>query len=299
MKLAVGPLLYFWERETVFDFYHRLAELPVDIVYLGEVVCSKRRRLRRDDWLAVAADLRAAGKEVVLSTLALIEAESELSSLARTVATPDATIEANDMAAVELLRGRPFVVGPHLNVYNAATLALFAAWGARRWVAPVELDLATLSEILAARPAGMQAEVLAYGRLPLAFSARCFTARAFDRSKDDCGFLCAEHPDGLALRTREQEPLFALNGIQTQSARVHNALASLPAFAAAGVDVVRLSPQSEAAVPLAGLVAAFRSALDDPDGTDATACPPTTLPGGYCDGYVHAAAGMQWRRPAR
>jgi collagenase-like PrtC family protease len=300
MKLAVGPLLYFWEREAVFAFYRQLCELPVDVVYVGEVVCSKRRQLRRDDWLALAAGLRASGKEVVLSTLALIEAESELSSLARTAAEPGATIEANDMAAVELLRGGCFVAGPHLNVYNAATLALLAAWGARRWVAPVELDVATLRGILAQRPAGLEAEVLAFGRLPLAFSARCFTARAFDRAKDDCGFVCAEHADGLTVRTREHAPLFALNGIQTQSARVHNALHSLPDYAAAGVDVVRLSPHSAAAVPFAEVVWAFRSALDALGTAAPTpACPPTQLPGGYCDGYVHAAAGMQWSRDGR
>lgn len=296
MKLSVGPLLYFWEREAVFDFYRRLCGLPVDIVYLGEVVCSKRRKLRRDDWLALADELRAAGKEVVHSTLALIEAESELASLARTVRTPGATVEANDMAAVELLNGSAFVAGPHLNVYNPATLELLAGCGARRWVAPVELDLETLREILAQRPAGLESEVLVYGRLPLAFSARCFTARACDRPKDDCGFVCAEHPDGLTVRTREQEPLFALNGIQTQSARVHNAIASLPAYAAAGVDIVRISPQSEAGVDFRELVAAFRGALDAlENGTELGPCPPTHLPGGYCDGYVHAAAGMQQR----
>src|SRR5690606_37717395 len=146
-------------------------------------------------WRRIAARLRAAGKEVVFSTLALIEAESELAWLQRTI-EEDGPIEANDMAAVELAAGSPFVAGPHLNVYNNATLTLLTARGAYRWAPPVELDLKTLAEILTDRPAGLEVEVFGYGRLPLAFSARCFTARAHRRQKDDCGFVCNRYPDG-------------------------------------------------------------------------------------------------------
>ena len=39
MRLSVGPLLYLWDRPGVFAFYRELAGLPVDIVYLGAVVC--------------------------------------------------------------------------------------------------------------------------------------------------------------------------------------------------------------------------------------------------------------------
>jgi hypothetical protein len=62
--------------------------------------------------------------------------------------------------------------------------------------------------------------VFAYGRMPLAFSARCFTARHRNLPKDDCQFSCMDHPDGLMLKTRESEDFLVLNGIQTQSARV-------------------------------------------------------------------------------
>ncbi|GMU69598.1 MAG: hypothetical protein AMXMBFR37_19300 [Steroidobacteraceae bacterium] len=287
MRLAVGPILYLWERRAALDFYAALCDAPVDIVYLGEVVCSKRRVLQREDWPAVALELEAAGKEVVYSTLALIEAESELATMARIIDAAGGRFEANDMAAVQYAAGRPFVAGPHLNIYNDATLGLIAAQGANRWVAPVELPLATVAALAARRPPDLEIEMFAYGRLPLAFSARCFTARAHDRPKDDCGFICGDYPDGLTLYSRDNQPFLALNGIQTQSAAVHNLQPQVAALREAGVDILRLSPQSR---DFPAVIAAFRAALSA-DGATA-ACPPAALPGGYCDGYPRGAAGI-------
>lgn len=290
MKLSVGPILYLWAREAALEFYADLCDAPVDIVYLGEVVCSKRRVLKRGEWAEVAQALRECGKEVVFSTLALIEAESELATLGRIVRESDGLVEANDYAAVEQLQGRHFVAGPHLNVYNAATLALLAQRGARRWAAPVELPLTTMATLAQERPIGLEIEAFAYGRLPLAFSARCFTARAHELGKDECEFLCGGYPDGITLYTREGQPFLAFNGVQTQSAAVQNLLGAIPAMRAAGVDILRLSPQSR---DFLGVVGAFRAALDDKDATIAE----PFLPGGYCDGYLRGAAGLAREPP--
>ncbi|HWW73636.1 MAG TPA: U32 family peptidase, partial [Duganella sp.] len=246
LKLALGPLLYYWPREKVMAFYEEVAASPVDIVYLGETVCSRRHELRAADWLALGAMLEAEGKEVVMSTLALIESSADVTALRRLTANGRFTVEASDMGAVQLLSGQaPFVAGPHLNIYNPPTLSLLAGLGARRWVMPLEMGRAGLAHMQRERPAGIETEVFAYGRMPLAFSARCFTARNRNLPKDDCRFSCIEHPDGLVMRTREKQDFLVLNGIQSQSALVYNLLAELGQLRELGVDVVRLSPQSQ------------------------------------------------------
>ncbi|MEX0637635.1 MAG: U32 family peptidase, partial [Burkholderiales bacterium] len=260
MKLALGPLLYYWPRETVLGFYDEIADAPVDTVYLGEVVCSRRHEVAFEDWLAIGERLAAAGKEVVLSAQALTESEGDLKLVRRAVANGRFRVEANDWGAAHLLAGTAgWVAGPHLNVYNPQTLALVAELGATRWVAPLEATRELVAGMLAAGPAEMQAEVFGFGRLPLAFSARCFTARRFNRQKEDCGYACLEFPDGMALATREGKPFLAVNGVQTLSAGVYCLADELEALVAAGVDLLRVSPQSKDTVEI---LFALRAACD-------------------------------------
>lgn len=246
VRLSVAPIPYYWPRETVFAFYERLAHSPVDIVYLGEVVCSRRHELRASDWLDVATLLRDAGKEVVLSTLVVLEHAADVAAMRRTVQQLEWLVEANDLGALGCAAGRrPFVAGAHLNVYNEATLQRLHAWGAVRWVVSPEMGRTALAHLQRHRPAGLQTEVLAFGRLPLAFSARCFTARHHDLPKDDCQFRCIEHPQGLTVRTREADKFLVINGIQTQSAAVHNLLDAWPDLEELRVDVARLTPMPQ------------------------------------------------------
>lgn len=297
LRLALGPILYYWPRERVEAFYAQVANWPVDIVYLGETVCARRRALAPGDWLNLADALAAAGKEVVLSSLALIEAESELAVLKRLCDNGRYAVEANDMGAVDLLAGtRGFVAGPHLNVYNVESLLLLASLGAERWVPPVELSLATVAEIQRQRPAELATEVFAFGHLPLAFSARCFTARALDRSKDDCDFRCLDYPEGMPLRTQEAESLFVVNGIQIQSALPCNLLGSVSRLQALNVDVLRISPLAEGTE---SVVAAFRQVLDGrADAAAANASLAGLAPRGWCNGYADGAPGMVWDEEA-
>ena len=288
MKLSLGPLQYFWPRQATLAFYHAVGNWPVDIVYLGETVCSKRRELGVRDWLALADSLREAGKDVVLSTLSLVEAESELGVVRRQVGNGRYLVEANDLSAVQLCRERgvPFVGGHSLNVYNHRALALLMEDGMQRWVPGTEQGRTLLQDMRAAREAEggsmPELEMLAWGRLPLAYSARCFTARALDLPKDQCGFRCIEHPDGLPLATREGEPFLTINGIQVQGTEVVDMAPQRDELAASGVDVLRISPQASG---MEDVVARFRRALDAPE-------PPARLGArnGYWDGLPGKAS---------
>ncbi len=305
MKLTLGPLLYYWSREDTLAFHEAAAGWPVDTIHLGETVCSRRHLLRLADWLELADKLAAAGKQVVLSTQTLIESESDLKALRKLIAwvaerraggQSDILVEANEWGAARLLAqaGLSFVAGPTLNVYNPDTLAMLADMGARRWVPPVEMprDMLVAMRASAAWPVGMETELFTYGRLPLAFSARCFTARHYNLQKDDCQFRCLDHPDGLTLSTREGEDFLAINGIQTQSARVMSLAHRLDELRAAGVDAIRLSPQAR---QMARVVETFRALLDGALTPVAASERLTRLmPAPACDGYWLGEAGMAW-----
>ena len=286
MKISLGPIHYYWSKENIEQFYRRAEHWPVDIVYLGETVCAKRRALRSADWLDIAARLTDAGKEVVLSTLALLEAHSDLLQLERVCANAHYLVEANDMAAVHLLAGRgPFVIGPHINVYNAETLALLADLGARRWVPPVELSATTIAMLQDTRPETMETEVFAYGYLPLSFSARCFTARADNVGKDACELRCISDPEGRALFTQEQERLFTINGIQLQSGIPCNLLNETLAMSEMGIDIVRISPQL---ADTESVIRAFHAVLNG------EISPPVEYGSPACNGYWYGKPGMQF-----
>jgi collagenase-like PrtC family protease len=205
----------------------------------------------------------------------------------------DFLVEANDMGAVQCLAGQvPFVAGPHLNIYNLPTLQWMAGLGATRWVIPLEMKRSDLAILQLGLPAGLQTEVFAYGRMPLAFSARCFTARHRNLPKDDCRFSCLDHPDGLMLKTREHEEFLVLNGTQTQSARVHNLVNAMDDMHSLGVDVVRLSPQSQHMAEVIAVFDAARHHTLTP--ADALARLQPLMPDRACNGYWHGQPGLDW-----
>lgn len=290
-RLSLGPILYLWPREQVLDFYAEMIEAPVDIVYLGETICSKRRQLRPEDYWEIAERVAAAGKQAVVSTLALIESDGELKTLKRICADERFMIEANDLAALDFLEGRPFVTGHSINLYNHRTLAFLAKQGLKRWVLPVELGRETAADLIKSRPEGVECELFAYGRLPLAYSARCFTAYNRDLGKDDCQFCCGDYPDGLVVTTQDGNDFLNLNGIQTQSANTHNLLPALDEARALGVDILRISPQSK---HTADVVKAFADCLTgDLETGAATAKLREWAPSGLCDGYWTGESGYK------
>ncbi|HEY5896169.1 MAG TPA: U32 family peptidase [Burkholderiales bacterium] len=293
MKLALGPLLYYWPRATVLDFYRQVGTSAADIVYLGEVVCSRRHEVSFEDWLAVAGALAAAGKQVVLSAQALTESEGDLKLVRRTVANGRFRVEANDWGAVRLLSGAEgWVAGPQLNVYNPQTLSLLAELGATRWVAPLEAPGSLVAEMAAARAAGVEVEVFGHGRMPLALSARCFTARRYNRQKEDCGYACLDFPDGMEAKTQEGDAFLALNGVQTLSHTVHSLIGDTGPLLQAGIDIVRISPQSSGTIEL---LRSWRAACNgEISAAEARQRVAALMPGAaLANGFWHARAGRE------
>lgn len=295
MKLSLGPLQYYWPKEKVTEFYTQVEDWPIDVVYLGEVVCAKRRELKLEDWLQIAERLTIAGKDVVLSTLILLEADSELSRLEKICVNGRFMVEANDISAVHLLDGKSkFVAGPHINSYNARTLSVLHACGAVRWVMPFELGQSTLQQLLSDKPATLETEVLVYGRLPLSFSARCFTARADNVAKDQCELRCISDENGLPLQTQEGQELFTVNGIQLQSGVPCNLISEVEQLMEMGVEVLRLSPE---AGDMHEIVSLFRGVIEQKQrGTQALTLMQSQLSGQvWCNGFWHELAGMDWK----
>lgn len=121
MKYALGSVLYYWPTSTLQDFYQQAADSDADIIYLGETVCSKRRDMKPNDWIELAKQLAGSGKQIILSTLALLQAPSELKEISKLVDNGEFLIEAHDFGVVNMLAERklPFVAGHGLNCYNA------------------------------------------------------------------------------------------------------------------------------------------------------------------------------------
>ena len=286
MKLSLGPIYYYWKKQEVFDFYEKIAKLPIDIVYLGEVVCSKRYELKFEDYLTIAKILSDAGKEVVLSTLTLIMADSELKRLKRICANDEYLIEANDMAALNFLssNNKQFITGPSVNIYNSQTLNYFQNKGLVRWCAPIELSQESLKTTI---DNNLQNEVFAFGKMPLAFSARCFSARRYGFDKDNCHYKCLDNKDGMLLLTQEEEKFLTINGIQTQSAKTLNLINEVDILKNMGVDILRISPQF---TQTDKIIKAFRTTITTGIKQDLS----IFCKDNFCNGYFYNQIGMKF-----
>lgn len=292
LKIAMGPVPYLWSGEKWRDFYYRIAESGhVDAVTLGEVVCSKRDHFIRPFLDDVIHRLEQSGKSVAIGSLALVTQEREVAATRR-LAQGQLTVEANDLSALRLLAGRPHHVGPFVNVYNGATAKLLARKGATRICIGPELPASSIAQIISGAP-DVDYEVIAFGRLPLAISARCAHARAKGRDKDHCQFVCGDEPDGLDVDTLDGQAFLTINGVQTMSRHCQVLLAEIPKLTEIGITHLRLSPQDCDMAAVAAIYANVRDGMiGAEEGLEKLRSVYSAAP--YANGFIHGDAGMSW-----
>jgi collagenase-like PrtC family protease len=290
MKISLGPSQFFWPKQQVESYYQQALSSQADVIYLGETVCSKRRELRVKDWLYLAKELAAASnKQIVLSTMTLLESPAELQTMRKLCDNGELLVEANDLSAVQILHdlNMPFVAGPAINCYNLSTLKVLLKQGMSRWVMPVELSGDWLKSLLIQATNEnirdqFECEVFSWGYMPLAYSARCFTARSEDKPKDDCQYCCINYPLGRKMNSQEGKRVFILNGIQTMSGYQYNLVNEVNDMAALGVDIARVSADSEQAFEQINI---FKKQLDTAQKFELDGV-------AECNGYWHQIAGM-------
>jgi O2-independent ubiquinone biosynthesis protein UbiV len=296
MRISIGPCLFDWGKKGITDFYKKMAfETEADILYIGEVVCSKRLHLSPDELIKLALELKSSGKEIVLSMLGLVmteEEQAEIRQMAHLAKDAGLRIEANDMASIGVGEGQKMVAGPHICSYNPETLDFLEGVGVDRVVLPVELSAKYISGIFR-DVKSIESEVFAYGRLPLTFSARCYTARAFNLPKVNCQYKCGDYPDGMPMHTQENKQFLVINGIETMSELVYNLIADLKKLQDMHIDILRLSPQSK---NMADVVNIWKATMDGKVESQEAIAKLLEINGNdpFCNGYFHERPGLEF-----
>ncbi|MBF0419197.1 MAG: U32 family peptidase [Magnetococcales bacterium] len=297
MRISLGPCQFDWGKSALKDFYRRMAfETAVDILYVGEVVCSKRQSLTPEEMVSLAEELRSSGKEIVFSTLGLVMNASEeegLYRLARAAAQGGWWLEANDIGGIAVGEGTPMVAGPHITTYNPETIHFLMRVGVKRVVFPVELSADAMARMIQRLQGEITLEAFAYGKLPLTFSARCYTARAFRYSKANCQYKCGDFADGMVMRTQDGTSFLTINGTQTMSHRHYNLIEATERLQEIGIGVLRLSPQSQG---MAAIVEVWRDRLHGRIDAKEALSRLSELNGGepFCNGYFHGRPGHDY-----
>jgi len=291
MELTLGPVLFDWPKDEFFRFYEQAAAMDVDRVYIGEVVCSRKLGFAQSDLRAIISLLEGAGKKVTLSSLAVISNEDEL-EFTRRLLDYGCSIEANDMAVFNMAdpSSREVFAGPHITAYNAPTIEFLKSIGVNRVTFPVEMSKDSFEYCL--RQTGVFGEVFAHGKVPLAFSWRCYTSRAFGLSKTNCKHDCLRYPDGMDLKTVDGKDIFSVNGTSILSADTYTLIEFVDSLREAGAGALRISPQHSGT---GRVVEVFRARMNGTmDSSEALVELKAVTAGGFSNGWYLGGAGKDY-----
>ena len=261
---SLGALLYPWNATQIKQLYQDAANCSlISRVYLGEIVCAKRNPLLAKYLPKIIDEVQAAGKQIIFSTPILHNDEESHQlmlnniELARQYQCP---IEINDLAGLKHATGLEIIIGPYINTYNQASLAVFARNGAQRICPPFEVNRSVIAD-LAAFVLPLEVNIL--GRVALSISSRCFIAHNLNIERDNCKLACFKHSAGFNAGSEQQE-LFNLNGMQVQSAKIYNLIKEIPDLQSIGVHNFRINPTPEFSLnQISSLITAQLSSTPD------------------------------------
>jgi collagenase-like PrtC family protease len=311
MKITLGPIPFLWDKDRIISFYKEIADSRVSVVYLGEVVCSKRSTLGINTLRTIAQTLHDRGKEVVISTLGLITNKAELDFIESLKELPY-PVEANNLGTMNILlenhpsphpstpggegvtkrlSDKDIVGGPHLAVYNASTAKFLHSTGLKRIVFMPELDRSTIETISLSIPS-CEKEIIGFGNLPLAFSWRCYTARAVNISKANCAIICKNYPDGMPLETIDGMSLFNINGTQLISGTKACMIEQMDIIRELGIEYIRIIPQMEHTADIIDIFSKVTEGSLSPQ--DALETLKTYAPEGISNGWFYGKAGWEY-----
>ncbi|OGQ06468.1 MAG: hypothetical protein A2W38_00675 [Deltaproteobacteria bacterium RBG_19FT_COMBO_58_16] len=290
MELTIGPVLFEWKRDEIIRFYREVEQMDVDRVYIGEVVCTKKRALRLGDIPAIRDGLEKAGKKVTLSSLAVVSNDEEL-DFTRELLSLSPSVEANDMSVLNIVdpSQKEVFAGPHITTYNVPSLEFLSSIGVKRAAFPVELPRAAVAYNI--ENTGVFAEVFAHGKVPLAFSWRCYTSRAYGLSKTECRHDCANFPDGMELKNVDGAAVFTVNGTTLLSADTYTLVELVEDMKAIGVGALRVSPQYRGTEKVAEV---FRKRIDGLIGPGEGLAELAALGERFCNGWYMGGAGKDY-----
>src|SRR4030067_2305934 len=290
VKLSLGPIPFLWEKNRILSFYKEVAGTSVSVVYIGEVVCSKRAILGIDVLRTICNMLKDAGKEVVISTFGLMTNKEEL-EFAKSLCTLSAPIEVNNIGVLNFCEGKDTIAGPHLAIYNAPTAEYFSSIGVKRIVLMPELRSDAIRSLSSAVPA-VEKEIIAFGNLPLAFSWRCYTARALGMSKAHCAISCIKYPEGMPLELMDRMTVFNINGTQIVSAQKVCMIEEMDLLRDMGIGFLRIMPHPTATAEIIDIFSSVTEGALSP--SEAVTGLRKFAPEGISNGWFYGQPGWEY-----
>jgi len=296
-SIALGPAPYSWGKERLIKFYsEEVPSLDVESVYIGDHVCSRRSMLSVEDLKPIVAKLKDKGKKVFLATLALATNNEDSESILKYCELFDG-LEANMIGYLNLLKrpelngeNKELILGSYLNIYNWRSASFLKKYNPTRLVPAHELPLDSIADM--AEKSDIPIEMPVWGRVSTALSWRCYTARASEKNREECALVCLEHPEGMLLKSIEEEDLFMVDGAQVLSAKINCLIEHLPTLEANGVKYLRIVPDLNHTTEIVNVFKeVLAGRLDPRQGYEKLKA---YAPQGLCNGWLWGKPGWEY-----